>query len=72
MLVCFKASDPKLEGFVNADLAGDIDTQKSTTNCVFILCDTTISAGSNLQKVGVLSTTEVEYVATTKAVKEMV
>ena len=62
----------KLQGCVNADFAGDIDSRKSTTGFVFTLGGTAISLASNLQKIVTLSTTEAEYVAATEAVKEMI
>ena len=62
----------KLQGCVNADFTGDIDSRKSTTGFVFTLGGTAISWASNLQKIVTLSTTEAEYVAATEAVKEMI
>ena len=71
--LCFTASDLKLEKFVDADLAGDIDIRKkNTTYFVFTLGGIVVSQGSNLQKVIALSTTETEYVAMTEATKKMV
>ena len=46
--LCFPARDLKLEGFVDADLIGDIDSKKRTTYFVFTLGGTVISWGSNL------------------------
>ena len=62
----------KLQGYVDVDFAGDIDSRKSTTGFVFTLGGTAISWVSNLQKIVTLSTTEVEYVAATEAGKEMI
>ncbi|RVW96404.1 Retrovirus-related Pol polyprotein from transposon TNT 1-94 [Vitis vinifera] len=62
----------KLQGYVDADFAGDIDSRKSTTGFVFTLGGTAISWTSNLQKIVTLSTTEVKYVAATEARKEMI
>ncbi|RVW46178.1 Retrovirus-related Pol polyprotein from transposon TNT 1-94 [Vitis vinifera] len=62
----------KLQGYVDADFAGDIDSRKSTTGFVFTLGGTAISWTSNLQKIVTLSTTEAEYVAATEAGKEMI
>lgn len=59
-----------LNGFVDSDFAGNIDNRKSTTSYVFTLCGTCISWKSQLQPVVALSTTEAEYVAATKAIKE--
>ena len=41
--LCFGSSGLKLEGFVDADLAGDIDSKKSTTGFVSTLGGTVIS-----------------------------
>ena len=64
--LCFAARDLKLEGFVDADSAGDIDSKKSTIGFVFTLGGIAISWDSNLQKIVALSTTEAKYVALTK------
>ncbi|RVW80130.1 Retrovirus-related Pol polyprotein from transposon TNT 1-94 [Vitis vinifera] len=70
--LCFTGASLKLQGYVDADFAGDIDSRKSTTGFVFTLGGTTISWTSNLQKIVTLSTTEAEYVAATEAGKEMI
>ena len=62
----------KLQGYVDANFASDIDSRKSTTGFVFTLGGTTISWVSNLQKIVTLSTIETEYVAVTEARKEMI
>ena len=62
----------KLQDYVNADFASDIDSRKSTTGFVFTLGGTAISWVSNLQKIVTLSTTEAEYVAATEIGKEMI
>ena len=68
----FTGASLKLQGYVDADFAGDIDSRKSTTEFVFTLGGTAISWASNLLKIVTLSTTEVEYVAATEAGKEMI
>ncbi|RVW81651.1 Retrovirus-related Pol polyprotein from transposon TNT 1-94 [Vitis vinifera] len=70
--LCFTSVSLKLQGYVDADFAGDIDSKKSTIVFVFTLGGTAISWASNLQKIVTLSTTEAEYVAATKAGKEMI
>ncbi|KAL6310751.1 hypothetical protein AAG906_015088 [Vitis piasezkii] len=70
--LCFTGASLKLQGYVDADFAGDIDSRKSTTGFVFILGGTTISWASNLQKIVTLSTIEAEYVAATEVGKEMI
>ena len=70
--LCFTGASLKLQGYVDADFAGDTDSRKSTTEFVFTLGGTTISWASNLQKIVTLSTIEAEYVAATEAGKEMI
>ena len=41
--LCFTGASLKLQGYVDADFAGDIDSRKSTTVFVFTLGGTTIS-----------------------------
>ena len=62
----------KLQGYVDADFASDIDSRKSTTGFVFTLGGITISWALNLQKIVILSTTEAEYVAAIKAGNEII
>jgi len=57
---------------VDSDLAGDIDSRKSTTGYVFTLGSAAVSWVSRLQKIVTISTTEAKYVAVTEACKEMV
>lgn len=70
--LCFQGGDTTLTGYVDADLAGNIDVRKSTTGYVYTLGGTAVSWVSQLQKIVALSTTEAEYVAVTEASKEMV
>uniref|UniRef100_A0A2N9FSS1 Retrovirus-related Pol polyprotein from transposon TNT 1-94 n=1 Tax=Fagus sylvatica TaxID=28930 RepID=A0A2N9FSS1_FAGSY len=70
--LCFTGVDMKLTGYVDSDLAGDVDTRKSTTSYVYTLGGTAVSWVSRLQKIVALSTTKAEYVAVTEAGKEMV
>ena len=62
----------KLQGYVDVDLVGGIDSRKSTIGFVFTLSGTFISWASNLQKIVTLSTTKAEYVVVTEAGKEMI
>ena len=70
--LCYRGASLKLQGVVDADFAGDIDSRKSTIGFVFTLGGTAISWASNQQKIVTLSTTKSEYVAATEAGKEMV
>ncbi|XXG64806.1 hypothetical protein AAC387_Pa05g2660 [Persea americana] len=62
----------KLHGYVDSDLAGNLDRSRSTTGYVFTLGSAAVSWKSQLQDVVALSTTEAEYVAATEASKEMI
>ena len=70
--LCFTSANLKLQSYVDVDFVGDINSSKSTARFVFTLGDTAISWASNLQKIVTLSTTEVEYIATTESGKEMI
>jgi len=52
-------------GYCDSDLAGDIDTSKSTSGTTFFLGDCLVSWQSIKQKVVALSSCEAEYIATT-------
>ena len=52
----FTGASLKLQGYVDVDFAGDIDSRKSTTGFVFTLGGTAISWASNLKKIVTLST----------------
>ena len=57
LALCFKQSDLGLQGYVVADMAGDVDGKKITTRYVYTLGGTTISWVSKLQKIVALSIT---------------
>ncbi|CAM8977517.1 unnamed protein product [Rhodiola kirilowii] len=59
-----------IQGFVDSDYVGNVDTRKSQIGLVFTVFGTAVSWKANLQKVVALSTTEVEFMAITEAVKE--
>jgi hypothetical protein len=62
----------KLEGWCDAEWAGDIDTRRSTTGYLFKLNGNLLSWHSKKQQVVALSSTEAEYVAAATATKELV
>src|SRR3984885_13549727 len=70
--LCFGGSNISLQGYVDADMAGDRDKRRSTTGDVFTVGRKTVSWGSKMQSVVALLTTKVEYVATTEVSKEMI
>ena len=63
-------SKAAVEGYVDSDYAGCMDSRKSISGYVFTMFGTAISWKATLQKVVALSTTEAEYIALTEAVKE--
>ena len=54
-------------GYCDSDLAGDVDTSKSTIGTLFFLGDCLVSWQSVKQRVVALSSCEAEYIATTTA-----
>ena len=54
-------------GYCDSNLAGDVDTSKSTTGMMFFLGDCLVSWQSLKQKVLALLSCEAEYIATTTA-----
>lgn len=59
-----------IKGYTDSDYARWLETKKSLTSHVFTTYGTAISHKVNLQKVVVLWTTEVKYIAKKKLVKE--
>jgi hypothetical protein len=56
-----------LTGYSDSDLAGDIDTRKSTSGVFFFLGNNLVTWQSQKQKVVALSSCEAEYIAATTA-----
>jgi hypothetical protein len=61
----------RLQGYSDADWAGDIDTQRSTTGFVVMLNNGAVAWKSRRQPTVALSTMESEYMALTEATKEL-
>jgi len=69
-LVFYKSSSCVLQGYSDADWAGDHETRRSTTGFTFIFGGAAVSWGSMLQKTVALSTMEAGYMALREASKE--
>ena len=67
----FGSSKLVLEGYTDADMAGDLDNRKSTSGYLFTSAGGAISWQSKLQKCVALSTIEAEYIVANEAGKEM-
>ena len=61
-----------LVGYVDSDFVGDLDKRRSTTSYMFTLTKAPVSWRPTLQSTVALSTTETEYMAMTKAIKEAI
>ena len=64
--------DLKLSGFSDFDYQGCLDSRKSTSGFVFMLCGGAIAWKSKKQECVTQSTMEVEYMALNAAAKEAV
>ncbi|KAK8931081.1 hypothetical protein KSP39_PZI016518 [Platanthera zijinensis] len=67
----FGGSEPELLGYTDADMAGDLDSRKSTSGYLMLFVGGVVSWASRLQKCVALSTTEAEFIAVTEAGKEL-
>ena len=70
--LCYGGSNVLLQGYTDADWAGDLDERKSTSAYVFLLNGGAISWRSKKQGMIALSTMEAEYIAAAAAVQEAV
>ena len=70
--LCFLSSNSILKGYMDVDMAGDLDNRKSTTRYLFTFSVRAISWQSKLQKCVALLTTNVEYIAATEVSKDMI
>ena len=70
--LCFGLGEPMLDGYIDANMSGDIDSSKSISGYLMTFSGGASSWQSKLQKCVALSTTEVEYVAAVEAGNELV
>ena len=64
--LCFRKLDLGLQGYVDANMASDIDGKKSTMGYVYTLDGTIVSWVSKLQKIVALSTIEARVCCSNK------
>ena len=67
----FGGEKPLLVGYTDADMAGDVDSRKSTSGYLIIFTGGAVAWQSRLQKCVALSTIEAEFIAATEACKEL-
>lgn len=60
-----------LVGYTDSDMAGDVDTSKSTSGYLITFSGGVVSWQSRLQECVALSTTEAEYIVAIEACKEL-
>jgi len=66
-----KTGKPKeLQGYCDADYAGDLDQRRSMMGYVFTVAECVISWKAELQDTVALSTTEAEYIVAVETSKE--
>ncbi|CAL9003877.1 unnamed protein product, partial [Prunus brigantina] len=74
--ICFENNSEGVEkfsiGYVDSDFASDLDKRRSTTGYVFTMAKVPICWRSILQPIVALSTTEAEYMAVAKAIREAI
>ena len=68
----FGRQEDTLCGYVDSDLAGDLDQRRSLTGYVFTIGGGAVSWKATLQPTVALSTTEAEFMAITEAIKESI
>jgi hypothetical protein len=69
--LCFGNGKQVLDGFTDVDMAGDIDSRKSTSGYLITYSGGAESWQSRLHKCVALSTTKAEYIAIIEAAKEL-
>ena len=70
--ICFGSKGTCVEGYTDADYAGDMDKRRSTSGYVFMFTGGAVSWQFWLQDCASMSTTEAEYIAMSEACKEAI
>ena len=71
MSLCFGKGEPILDGFTDSDMAGDIDSRKSTSSYLITFAGGVVAWQSRLHKCVALSTIEAEFIAIIETCKEL-
>ncbi|QRV89310.1 Retrovirus-related Pol polyprotein from transposon TNT 1-94 [Ceratobasidium sp. AG-Ba] len=71
-IIYHRSDNLELQGYVDADYAGDKSSSRSTTGWAFFLAGGLIAYSSRKQPTISLSSTEAEYVATSSAARELI
>ena len=69
--ICYGKGDLNLHGYCDSDMAGDVDTRKSTYGYIYTLAGGDISQCSMLQRIVALAT-ESQHISATEASKEAI
>lgn len=72
MKISYTKQPTEIQGYCDADWAGDEDERKSTTGYVFTLQSGAISWCSKRQPTVAISTTEAEFMSMTAAIQELI
>ena len=67
----FRGGKPILVGYIDSDMAGDVDNRRSTSDYLMTFSGGVVSWQSRLQKCVALYTTEAEYIAAAEACKKL-
>ncbi|GKV10172.1 hypothetical protein SLEP1_g21576 [Rubroshorea leprosula] len=70
-MVCIRPDIAHAVGYTDSDMAGDIDTRKSTSGYLITFARGAVSWQLRLQRCVALSTIEAEFIATVEACKEL-
>ena len=71
MMLCFGDDKLIVVGYSDSDMAGDIDSRKSTSGYMIKFVGGSVTWQSRLQRCVALSTTKAEFIAITEACKEL-
>ena len=71
MMFCFGDDKPIVVGYLDSDMARDIDSRKSTSGYMIKFAGGGVIGQSRLQRCVALSTTKAEFIAITEACKEL-